>query len=296
MLNKPNILVCTDFSHYSDDALKAAELIREKTNGVLHVLHVSEYSIMWDWMPPNYIEGMYQLDLLNTLRKKIENQVQSLGIKAQSHISLGLTSNVIIEQVEEKKIDLLVMGHKGRTGKFHLGSVAEKVIAISPVPVIVIKGTFHVHRIGGLLDPNGEMNDIIKWSEDLSEAFSSKLEFISLFPDIAARFIGIGKMGFSTELLSLTDEQKMVITKNQKEIIKNKLKKDSKALIKVEVSTERKIAYHLDKIMIDDKVDLAIMKKHHSEFLEKILIGSETRRMIEIFSGHIVILPTRSKE
>jgi hypothetical protein len=39
------------------------------------------------------------------------------------------------------------------------------------------------------------------------------------------------------------------------------------------------------------KMDVIIMQRHQSTYLEKILIGSETRRMIEIFEGNIIILP-----
>jgi hypothetical protein len=33
------------------------------------------------------------------------------------------------------------------------------------------------------------------------------------------------------------------------------------------------------------------MRRHQAELLEKILIGSETRRMLEIFHGNLLILP-----
>lgn len=291
MKTTPNILVCTDFSSYSDDALKAAEILKNKTSGTLQVIHVSEFSLMWDWMPTTYIEGAYELDLLNTLRKKVQDQIQKLGLNAESIISQGITSSVILEEIEKNKIDIVVIGHKGRTGKFHLGGLAEKIISSSPIPVLVVKGNFEINKIGALIDPNGPMEEILDWGEQLSLIFNSKLEIISLFPDIVGRYIGIGKFGFSTELLSLTDEQKKNIIEETKNHIKSKIKKFNSPILRVDISTEKKLAYHLNSIMNEDKINLSIMKRHQSEFLEKILIGSETRRMIEIFSENILILP-----
>ena len=46
----------------------------------------------------------------------------------------------ILEFVQKEKIDIIVIGTHGRTGIEHvfLGSVAEKVIRRSPIPVFVI--------------------------------------------------------------------------------------------------------------------------------------------------------------
>jgi hypothetical protein len=64
IMKKLKILTCTDFSSYSLLAEKAAENIRIKCNGTVDLIHVSEFSVMWDWMPPDYIEGRFELDLL----------------------------------------------------------------------------------------------------------------------------------------------------------------------------------------------------------------------------------------
>ncbi|MEG0344430.1 MAG: universal stress protein [Acinetobacter sp.] len=47
----------------------------------------------------------------------------------------------ILEAADELNADLIVMGSHGRTGfkKFFLGSVAQEVLSISPLPVLIIK-------------------------------------------------------------------------------------------------------------------------------------------------------------
>lgn len=296
MLSKPNILVCTDFSPQSAEAVKAAENLRKTTHGTLHVLHVSEHTVMWDWLPsegfPHAYDQKFEVDLLNNLRKKLEQQIFACEAKAEGHVSMGLPYSVILEEATDRKIDIIIMGHKGRSGGlFQLGSVAEKVVASSHIPVLVVKDFRHHEKLGVLVDPQGPFQDILTWSEELAYLFSAKLAVISLFPDIAARFIGVGKIGFSNELLTLTSEEREQVTSHLKEAIKNQLTRYSDPSIRVEVSAEKKLAFHLLSILENEKIDTIVMKRHQAGFFEKILIGSETRRMLEMFDGNIFILP-----
>lgn len=296
MLNGPHILVCTDFSSYSDEALKAADQLTKKTNGHLSVLHVSEHPVIFDWLPtegsPISLDENVERELLGTLRKKLEAQMKKCGVVAENHITMGFPANVILEEVKAKNINIVVTGHKGKSeSTFRIGSLAEKIIASSPVPVMVIKSPFQLEKVGALLDPTGKMENILAWAEDLAISFSSRLEVISLFPDIGSRFIGIGKIGFSTELLSLSREQGEEVIHEVKERIRSHLTRVKDASIRVDISKEKKLAYHLNTVLQTEKIDLAVMKRHQAGFLEKILIGSETRRMLEIFDGNLFILP-----
>lgn len=52
----------------------------------------------------------------------------------------------ILDAADELNADLIVMGSHGRTGfkKFFLGSVAQEVLSISPLPVLIIKSVNEV--------------------------------------------------------------------------------------------------------------------------------------------------------
>jgi nucleotide-binding universal stress UspA family protein len=55
----------------------------------------------------------------------------------------GKPHEVILEYVDEHDIDIIVMGTHGRSGpdRYLLGSVAEKVVRLSDVPVVTVRAT-----------------------------------------------------------------------------------------------------------------------------------------------------------
>ena len=51
---------------------------------------------------------------------------------------MGDPAHEILKAIDKEEIDLVVMATRGATGKFHYGSVTEKVVKNSPVPVLSI--------------------------------------------------------------------------------------------------------------------------------------------------------------
>jgi nucleotide-binding universal stress UspA family protein len=76
------------------------------------------------------------------------------GIPIETHLTEGLPHERIIAVAEEVGAELIVMGTHGRTGLAHLlvGSVAERVVRASPIPVLTVpssKGNFRARNDGG---------------------------------------------------------------------------------------------------------------------------------------------------
>ena len=70
------------------------------------------------------------------------------GLKSKVFVVIrsGREDEEILEFAKKENFDLIVIGTRGRTGKSHafLGSVAEKIVRESPVPVLVIP---HKYRL-----------------------------------------------------------------------------------------------------------------------------------------------------
>ncbi len=77
-----------------------------------------------------------------TAIKYIEEKAKREGVDIKKWIVQGHPAEKILKLAEEQSIDLIVMGTLGRSGieKFLLGSVADKVIRNSRIPVLTVRG------------------------------------------------------------------------------------------------------------------------------------------------------------
>ena len=59
----------------------------------------------------------------------------------QKSLKLKFLQKNIVKVAEELDVSLIIMGSHGRKGiqKLTLGSVAEKVLKLSPLPVLIVK-------------------------------------------------------------------------------------------------------------------------------------------------------------
>ena len=63
------------------------------------------------------------------------------GVKAEGRVLVGYASDEILKKAREEECDMIVMGTHGRRGidRLIFGSVAEKVVKNSTVPVLTIR-------------------------------------------------------------------------------------------------------------------------------------------------------------
>lgn len=136
-----HILVPTDFSEPSERAVATAVELARTFEARLTLLHV--------WSIPNtgYAEALtWPIDEMEKAARKALDELQARTRKAHagtdSVLMVGVEWEQIIEVVKARNADLIVMGTHGRRGlsRLLLGSVAEKVVRISPVPVLTIRG------------------------------------------------------------------------------------------------------------------------------------------------------------
>ena len=76
-----------------------------------------------------------------TATKYIEDIAKKEGLEIRKWILAGHPAEEILKLAEEQSIDMIVMGTLGRSGfeKFLLGSVADKVIRNSRIPVLTVR-------------------------------------------------------------------------------------------------------------------------------------------------------------
>lgn len=134
------ILFPTDFSKNADHALPYALAIARHFGAKLYLLHV----VYFPPQMPEYDIGR----VLDGLVKNAEKRLRKLILNANEtqlifhpEVRVGVEYGEITKLAGKEKIDLIVMGTRGRTGLAHalLGSVAERVVRHAPCPVMTIK-------------------------------------------------------------------------------------------------------------------------------------------------------------
>lgn len=136
-----HILVPTDFHQASAAALETATSLAMACDAKVTLLHVWEipiYPYMDFMLNSDVITGVEDAAVKH-LTEAVEKLRQVLP-NAESKLKTGLPWHGIMDAIKELKPDLVVMGTHGRRGVEHaiLGSVAEKLVRLSPVPVLTV--------------------------------------------------------------------------------------------------------------------------------------------------------------
>lgn len=136
------ILVPVDFSDASEAAVEHATELAQTYDAQIDLLHVVEevtypsaYGVDPVYLPPQEIIPRVEKSLGEIARDGIGHE--DVGISA----TVGYAPFTILDHINSNDIDLVVIATHGRTGfdRMLLGSVAERVIRRSPVPVFVVK-------------------------------------------------------------------------------------------------------------------------------------------------------------
>lgn len=139
------ILVPTDFSRHSDNALRIAADLSRRYGAPVSLLHVwkSEYiSIPGDaclYDPSDHPQLNEKFFKLLELAKA---ELQSAGATvAETALIEGAAVKEIVRFAEEGHFDLIVMGSHGRSGieRVLLGSVAEHVVRHAGCAVLAVR-------------------------------------------------------------------------------------------------------------------------------------------------------------
>lgn len=138
------ILIPTDFSTFSDEALKVAAQIARKHNSEIILLHMLEFphqssdAIGSGKTIPEIM--LFKNKALSNLEKLMDSEYLK-GINVSQAIELKKVHDGVLDSCEKNNIDLIVMGSHGTSGfdELLVGSNAEKVVRLSKVPVLVVK-------------------------------------------------------------------------------------------------------------------------------------------------------------
>jgi len=140
------ILVAIDDSEISANVIQQAAQLAKALNSQITLVQVMT-------LDPYLADAYLRIGQSNELIERVRSYVQENLTKAQKQFEeLGQTvatqvvegfsvHEEIIKAAQNLEVDLIIMGSHGRTGfkKFILGSVAQKVLGESHIPVLIVR-------------------------------------------------------------------------------------------------------------------------------------------------------------
>jgi nucleotide-binding universal stress UspA family protein len=134
-----NILFATDFSQAADAAAPIAIQIARRYGAKVYGVHVNRFDD-YTAAAPNAWAAMAEAAEKETKEDAGRLNEQLQGVEHEVVIGEGNLLELLSNVIQQKEIDLVVVGTRGRTGfgKTLLGSVAEQILRQSPCPVLTI--------------------------------------------------------------------------------------------------------------------------------------------------------------
>lgn len=138
-----DILVPTDGSKGTNRAVDHALDIADKYDATVHALYVVNTSA-YSTLPSDSNWESITAALEDEGKKATQEIARRLGdsdVEVEKEVAEGVPHKRILGYADENGVDMIVMGTHGKTGldRLLLGSVTEKVIRASEVPVLTVR-------------------------------------------------------------------------------------------------------------------------------------------------------------
>lgn len=257
-----HIFFPTDFSKNAKRALPFAAEIALKTDAKLTLFHATQETLD---IAPDFEKTRDQVidDTSNNFDKLLNSlegdRYNNLDISTV--VQDGQAVTALLNQVDERSIDLIVMGTKGVTGDRNviLGSVASSVIQKSPVPVLAVP-------TGSSLDHFKNLIFTSDYKKGDLTALSNSIDFAKLFNS-------------SVEVLHVSDQKNMeseIKFRGFRELANEHINYDN---ISFHHEYELDFFPTISQFLADRQNSLLVMVRYKKSFWEKLTNRSLSKEM-----------------
>lgn len=127
------IMLCSDFSEYSERALQYAVSLATEYKSELSLVHVLEH------LPPPEQREMESDRIIHLLEGKVPEEARN-RCKVRTIVRAGKAYEEIVKLAEQEQTDLIVVGVRGRNvlDLALFGSTTHRVLQLGPCPVLAI--------------------------------------------------------------------------------------------------------------------------------------------------------------
>jgi nucleotide-binding universal stress UspA family protein len=268
-----DILVPTDGSPCAEAAAEYAEDLATRYDASVHALCVVD---------SRGLENAPRYDQLRAERTELAERtcanLSVAGVETERAVRTDVPHTAILQYAKEQGIDLVVMGTHGRTGveRYLLGSVTEKVVRLSDVPVLTVKAedddgvTYPYTDILVPTDGSEGATAAISPAVDIASTYDASLHALSVVDPMAMGF----NVRSDTILDALEEAAQTALDAVEERATEN-------SVSAVETSVEYGTPYQKIRSYADEhEIDLVVMGTQGRSGIERYLLGSVAEKTV----------------
>jgi nucleotide-binding universal stress UspA family protein len=267
-----NILIPVDFSDASANALRWAFELNKHFFARIHVLHVFDVPFS---ASPETDTAIYQYESIRDNYKErvwsfISDNKGDFHYETTVAVTSGGHFQSAINYAEENKIDIIVLGNKGKSGlgRWFFGTVTQNMLRKAPCIAIAVPEQYtwkEIRRIHVCTD----------LSKPLSEKQCGNVKAIA------------ERLGSSVDFLHVQDKVEIAMPEDgiSKQVILQHFGKEP-----VTIPFDQSVSNTLSKYIRENGGDMVVTIPHQHSWLDKLLLGSETASISENLSLPILAL------
>lgn len=299
------ILFPVDLSETSEKMAPFAIMAAEKFNASIHILFVARelayYSNMY--VPSAAIDN-FRHQVIRGSEITI-NEFKGKHFKSTDDVTCSVVSgdinDKILETIKTDKTDLLLLGSHGRKGleKIVFGSIADRIMKTSPVPVLLV----NPYKVNSFFSDTRKKRKIL-FPVDLSEISPKLVPYVELLADVYHADIQLLSVvrpsGYFAALYqpdhSLEEFTKTVLSETETSLADFKEKYFKKYPETNTATSYGLIPEEILKRIDTEKIDLLVMGTHGRRGLDKILFGSVAEKVAQLSPVPLLLInPYRNK-
>jgi nucleotide-binding universal stress UspA family protein len=282
------ILFPTDGSDAAERALDLAVAVADAHDAEFHVLYVADTN-----QPSlSHIQGQVVDALEGEGDRIVEaagSQARNAGIDVTTDVIQGGPSRTILEYVDDRGVDLVVMGTRGDRDVEHLllGSVTERVVRSSPVPVLAVPPesdrSYPPERVLVGTDGSDGSDAALTEGIDVAGVADATLHVVSVLED--------SLLGIDVRSAAVAEERE----RRDEKLLAAARQRVEDAGLAVETAIEEGgVVDSLTDYAADNGVDLVVVGTHGRTGIDRRLLGSVTEDLLR--TADVPVLSVRATD
>lgn len=301
-----HILFPTDFSACADHALTHAVEVADRFDARLHILHiVNELDPDWYGITDTQERAV---ELREQIREEARERLHELAPDSgvDTTVSLQLSFDVadsIHEYVDERAIDLVVMGTHGRRGldRLMLGNIADKIVRHAPCPVMTVREEVPwtaaeeevaFQDVLAPIDFSQHSREALRASKTFASAYEARLHLLFVaekrtVPTFSDTGIpGVGVVEMDPEIVDNAERalKELNATVGGPEV-------QSRCHVR-----EGEVSADIVDVTETRGIDLIVMATRGLTGLNRFLLGSNTERVVRVAPCPVLTIPSQEEE